>query len=319
MNAEELQKQKQALVRWKGEGTFMGSTTVAELMKGSEQSVLKKRKEMLNRTSDHRRWYSISNKAGDVAEVRIYDEIGWFGITAEDFVKDLDDITASKMTVAINCPGGDVFDGIAIYNALRTHPAEVTTRVDSLAASIASVIAQAGDERIILTGGQMMIHDAWGLAMGNADDMREMADLLEKQSTNIANIYANRSGKDASHYRELMAKESWFDDEESVTEGLADEVVDPSKAKNLAKRTLNDELEETMAVISSQIESAERVAAHRAEKDKPLSAVNRASLDELRENTERLQRVLAESVDPASLDGDVVSLDAALAQLLVDV
>src|SRR5690606_20686326 len=134
---------------------------------------------------------------GDEAVVRVYDEIWDLGINAQDFVSDLDDITAPKMRVEINSPGGDVWSGIAIYNALRMHPASVTTRVDGIAASIASVIAQAGDTRIMLGGSQMMVHNAWGLTVGNRLDHAEMADVLEHQDGLIASIYATASGKDA--------------------------------------------------------------------------------------------------------------------------
>ena len=259
------------------------------------QKPLEKRRQMLNKLSDHRRWYDIKNKAGEVAEVRIYDEISIFGVTAEDFVGELDDISAPEMVVAINCPGGDVFDGIAIYNALRAHPAKVTTRVDSIAASAASVIVQAGDHRIMLSAAQQMIHDAWGFAMGNAEDMAEMADLLNRQSEVIVGIYAERTGKEKAHFRGLMKAETWFTDEESIAEGLADEVVNPSKAEKTAARatrTLNDEIKETVDAVSATLESAEKVAAIRAEKDKPLSEGNKSSLDELDGLLERTKALL---------------------------
>ena len=104
--------------------------------------------------------YTIQNAAGEEAVVRIYDEIWWLGVNAQDLTRELDAITAPSIRVEINSPGGDVFDGIAIYNALRNHPAHVTTRVDGLAASIASVIAQAGDKRLIQPAAQLMIHNA---------------------------------------------------------------------------------------------------------------------------------------------------------------
>lgn len=261
---------------------------------------LETRREVLNRVAAKRRWYDIANKDGDVAEIRIYDEISWWGLTAEDFARELDDITADEIVVKINSPGGDVFDGIAIYNALRAHPAKITTRVDGIAASIASVIAQAGDHRIMLSASQMMIHDAWGLAIGNAGDMREMADLLDRQSDNIAGIYAARGTGDSDHYRALMAKETFLTDAEAVAEGLADEVIDPSSTEKsdaatsarLAKKTLSDEVTEAMDVVSKTLESAQRVAALRAEKGKDLSQVNRASLDELESHMEQLRALL---------------------------
>jgi ATP-dependent protease ClpP protease subunit len=261
------------------------------------------------------RWYDISNQDGDVAEIRIYDEIHWlWGISAEDFARELDGITAPEILVMINSPGGDVFDGIAIYNALRAHPAKVTTRVDGVAASIASVIAQAGDQRVMLTGSQMMIHEAWGITIGTSTDMRAYADLLDRQNENIAGIYARRASKEQSYFLELMKDDKWFNDQETVDEGLADEVVDlpPNAATakvrpatNNGTKTLNDEVTEAADVVSKTIESARRVAALRAEKGKELSQVNRDSLDELEKSIEQLQSLLAnaaQSEDEADED-----------------
>ena len=171
--------------------------------------------------------YTIHN-AGDTAVVRIYDEIWALGVNAQDLVAELDGITAPNMRVEINSPGGDVWDGIAIYNALRTHPAKVTTRVDGIAASIASVIAQAGDHRIMLGGSQMMIHNAWGMTVGDHTDHATMSDLLAHQDGIIAGIYASRSGKSQDHFRALMDAETWLTATETVDAGLADEVIDPS-------------------------------------------------------------------------------------------
>jgi ATP-dependent Clp endopeptidase proteolytic subunit ClpP len=177
-------------------------------------------------------WYRISNKADDVApEVFIYGEVGWDGVTADDLIRDLAAIDADALTVRINSPGGSVFGGVAIYNALRTHPAEVTVLVDSIAASVASVIAQAGDVRKMVQHSQMMIHEAQGIAIGAGSEIREYADLLDKQSDLISQIYADRSGKSAGVFRALMKAESWFTADEAVAEGLADDVLVPKKAE----------------------------------------------------------------------------------------
>ncbi len=177
-------------------------------------------------------WYRFDNREDDdAATLHIYDEIGWFGTTAGEFVDQLGELDVTKLDVRINSMGGDVFDGIAIYNALRVFEAEVTTFVDSAALSIASVIAQAGDRRVMLSGSQMMIHEAWGLAIGNAVDLRDYADLLDKQTDNIAAIYAEAAGGSgkAKHFRALMAGEKWLSAAEAVDEGLADEVLTPPK------------------------------------------------------------------------------------------
>lgn len=183
------------------------------------------------------RWFDIKNAdgaAGDTAVVRIYDYIDPWGVSAEGFAAELDTITASKIEVQINSPGGSVWDGIAIFNSLRAHPAHITTRVDGMAASAASVIVQAGDHRVMMHAGQMMIHDAWGMFVGSADEMRTFADVLDQQSSIIAGIYAQRAGGDrtADTFRELMLAETWLTDQGAVDLGLADEVLTPAPAKD---------------------------------------------------------------------------------------
>jgi ClpP class serine protease len=123
-----------------------------------------------------------------------------------------------------------VFDGLAIYNALRSHPAQVTVTVDGLAASIASVIAMAGDRVVMNRGAMMMIHDASSLSVGNAQEMRATADLLDKASDNIASIYADRAGGTPEEWRGQMRAETWYLAAEAVDVGLADEAVtDPEE------------------------------------------------------------------------------------------
>lgn len=177
------------------------------------------------------KWYEIQNADTATAVVRIYGEIGYWGVTADQFASDLGSLSAETIEVQINSPGGEVFDGIAIYNTLRTHPSRVVTRVDGIAASVASVIAQAGDHRIMVESSQMMIHEAWGVAVGPAADMRAFADLLDAQSDVIAGIYASRSGGKAEDFRELLAAETWLTDQAAVDLGLADEVLVPSSAQ----------------------------------------------------------------------------------------
>lgn len=175
--------------------------------------------------------------ADDEAVLRIYDEISWFGITAMDVLGELDKVTAPAIRVELNSPGGDVFDGIAIHNALRAHPAHVTVSVDGIAASIASVIAQAGDTRVMQPASQMMIHNARGLVIGDKDDHRDMVDLLEQQDGIIAGIYAARSGGDVDEFRSLMNDETWLTDQGAVDLGLADSVASFGDPKPAATAT----------------------------------------------------------------------------------
>lgn len=175
-------------------------------------------------------WYRIENKTATHASVMIYEEIGYYGVSANDFVREIGALQVDTMDVLINSPGGDVWDGLAIYNALKSHPATVTTKVDGIAASAASFIFQAGDVREIARNGQVMIHDAAGMCIGNASDMQKMMDLLDKASNNIADIYAQSSGIPADKWRAAMLAETWYSGSEAVASGLADLVTgeDPS-------------------------------------------------------------------------------------------
>src|SRR3990167_5415203 len=176
------------------------------------------------RPNGQRGWYSIKNLSEAEAEILIYDYIGYGGMTADDFIHDLGTIKASAITLRVNSPGGDVFDGIAIFNAIQRHKAEVTAFVDGIAASAASFIVMAADPVVMSPHSQMMIHDAHGLCMGPADDMRKMADVLDQSSDNIASIYAERAGGDVADWRERMKDEMWLSDKEAVRLGLADRV-----------------------------------------------------------------------------------------------
>ena len=179
-------------------------------------------------------WYKIRNDAGSPAQLLIYDEISWWGISAQMLVDQLA-LLKGDLEVHLNSPGGDVFDGIAIMNALKQHDGQVTIMVDGLAASVASVIAMAAapGQLVMCPGSMMMIHDAWGMSIGNAADMREMADLLDQASGNIADLYAARSGKPADGWRTAMAAETWYKAQDAVDAGLADRIrqaADPAAA-----------------------------------------------------------------------------------------
>lgn len=174
-------------------------------------------------------WYRIQNKAGEKAALYIYDEIGYWGDTASDLVEALKGVDSDTLEVHVNSPGGDIFDGLAIYQALKDHRARITVKVDGLAASIASVIAMAGDEVIMAPKASMMIHDGWTMAVGNAADLRKTADLLDKQSGIIASVYADRSNRDANYWRDAMREETWYSADEAVDAGLADQVEGKEK------------------------------------------------------------------------------------------
>lgn len=164
------------------------------------------------------------------AEVLIYDPIGadWFGngVTAKRFRDDLEAMgDVAEITVRINSPGGEVFDGLSIYNTLKEHPAKVTVHVDGLAASIASVIAMAGDRIVMGEGAMFMVHSPWTVAMGNADNMRATADMLDKVEVGLVDAYVSRTGKTRAAVQKWMEGETWFTRDEAVAAGLATEIA----------------------------------------------------------------------------------------------
>lgn len=175
-------------------------------------------------------WYRITAKATNgrsSAKVYIYDAIGgWFGVAASDFIREINDLDVDEIELHLNSPGGSAFDGVAIYNALRQHDADITVIVDGLAASAASAIAMAGDTIVMGSGSMMMIHDGDTIAWGNADDLREVADILDKLSDSYAGIYAKKAGGSPADWRTVMKAETWYTAQEAVDAGLADQVDD---------------------------------------------------------------------------------------------
>lgn len=174
--------------------------------------------------------YRILNATADEAEVRIYEEIAWYAINAEEFARELATITAPVINLRINSPGGSVFDGLAIYQTLRAHSARIVTHIDGLAASIASVIALAGDEIRIAAGAFVMIHNPWSIVMGDAAVMRQEADVLEKVAASLAGMYAARTRESAEAMQELMDAETWWNAEEAIAAGYADSIADDKPA-----------------------------------------------------------------------------------------
>lgn len=168
-------------------------------------------------------WYKIVDKTEHApTQLLIYDEIGYFGVNSSDLISDLAPLTG-ELEVHINSPGGDVFDGIAIYNYLKNR-GQVSCIVDSLAASAASFIAQAASpgKLLMAKNATMMIHDGFTAAIGNAEDMRKAADFLDQASDNIASIYAERTRTPAETWREAMRTETWYTAREAVDVRLAD-------------------------------------------------------------------------------------------------
>ena len=179
--------------------------------------------------------WRINRTSDQTAEVFLYGDIGgWLdGIGAEDFARELASIDAENIDVRLNSGGGSVFEGQAIYNALYRHNAKVNIHIDGLAASIASVIAMAGDTINITEGSHIMIHKPWSMAIGDAESMRKEAEVLDSLESGIVDIYAARTNKSREQLESWIAAETWFKGQDAVDAGFADAVI-PAKRKNNA-------------------------------------------------------------------------------------
>lgn len=166
----------------------------------------------------------IKNLSESKAELFVYGEIGW-ETDAYAIAREVSSLDVSELSVRIHSPGGDVYDGLAIMNALKAHPAHVTAVVEGLAASAASFIAVGGADRVVMRpGSELMIHDAMTIALGSAEDLGKAVGDLDRVSNTLAEIYAAKAGTPADMWREAMRAETWFTADEAVEAGLADEV-----------------------------------------------------------------------------------------------
>lgn len=176
-------------------------------------------------------WYTIRAAARGEAEVMLYDDIGAWGISARQFARDLAALgDVSQINLRIHSGGGDVMDGTAMYNILRGHSARVVVYIDGMAASMASVVAMAGDVIYMPANATMMVHKPWGGQVGDADDMRDYADLLDKVEGTLIQAYARKTGKTPEDIAAMLKKTTWMDGNEAVAAGFADQVLEPLKA-----------------------------------------------------------------------------------------
>ncbi len=173
---------------------------------------------------------AAAGNAEEDRSISIYDVIGYDywtgeGVTARRVAAALRTMGAGPVTVNINSPGGDMFEGLAIYNLLREHKGDVTVKVLGVAASAASIIAMAGDTVQIARAAFFMVHNSWVIAAGNRNDLREIADWLEPFDAAMADIYVARTGADAKAIGKLMDAESWIGGSAAVEQGFADELL----------------------------------------------------------------------------------------------
>jgi ATP-dependent protease ClpP protease subunit len=185
------------------------------------------------------RWHSGVRAASEQdadRTISIYDAIGYDywtgeGVTAKRIAGALRGMGAGPVTVNVNSPGGDMFEGLAIYNLLREHDGEVTVKVLGLAASAASIIAMAGDKVQIARSGFLMIHNSWVMAVGNRHDLVEVAEMLKSFDDAMASIYAARTGQEVKAMAKLMDAEAWIGGQAAIDDGFADDFLPSDQVK----------------------------------------------------------------------------------------
>ena len=197
-------------------------------------------------------WYDIQSKVSDkVADVYIFDEIGAFGMNAQSFIDEIKGFKDSPLNLHINCVGGDVFEGMAIYNILKKRTAETTVYIEGIAASMGSVIALAADKVVMAENSLFMIHNAWGGAMGESKELKKTANLLEKISNEIADIYIKKTNLPYDKVKEMMDEETWLNADEALELGFIDSISDAikvaakydvSKFKNITNEEIKSKL-----------------------------------------------------------------------------
>lgn len=198
-------------------------------------------------------WFEMKENGDNSADIYLYDEIGkdWvddMGTSSKEFVAALAELSGTELiTVHINSPGGSVFDGVAIYNALENHPAAIEVAIDGIAASIASVIAMAGDTITISKGAMVMVHNPAHFLCGrfDSDEMKKHMTSLGKIATSMSSIYQERTGKSAEVINKYMDDETWFTAEQAVEAGFADSV---GKEKKITAALTRDQVTAAQAI-----------------------------------------------------------------------
>lgn len=174
----------------------------------------------------------------EIGMIQMYGEIGSYieeGISNRDIIEILAEMQGQDITIALKSDGGDVFEGLSIYNQLAHYEGKVTIVVDALAASIASVIAMAADDIAIHQNSMLMIHNPWTVALGDAKEFRGVADLLDRVADDIAEIYSRRSGRKKEHYLQIMENDHYYSAQEALDSGLVDRIIEAGTYKKPKK------------------------------------------------------------------------------------
>lgn len=228
--------------------------------------------------------FALRGEGTDTLELDIYGQVGesfWYGGVSAQYVRQVlkQNSSAKNIKVRINSPGGDVIDGFAIYNLLKEHSAKVSVSIDALAASMASVIALAGDTISIAANAFYMIHNPWGVGMGESTDLRSLADLLDKMRDNIADVYVARSGLKRDEVLSMMDAETWLTGEEAKAKGFVDSVVEnkPGKQATTKRAAMAFAMADSFANVPAELREA--VESQRSQQRKAIDGENGGSYD----------------------------------------
>ncbi|NGK53892.1 Clp protease ClpP [Escherichia coli] len=250
-------------------------------------------------------WFRMKAGHKSDADIYIYDEIGFWGVTAKQFVSDLNALgNITHINLHINSPGGDVFEGIAIFNALKNHGASITVYVDGVAASMASVIAMVGDPVIMPENAFMMIHKPWGVSGGDADDMRDYADLLDKVESVLLPAYAQKTGKTTDEIAAMLADETWMSGAECLAHGFADQVTPEVKAMACIQSKRTEEFKKMPESIRNMIIPPRNSAQREPEKQNTASRTQVQITDQVAPTAPTAN---APSADEASIRAQVLA------------
>tara|TARA_R110000824_G_scaffold144529_2_gene312492 strand:+ start:546 stop:1538 length:993 start_codon:yes stop_codon:yes gene_type:complete len=278
-------------------------------------------------------WYNIKNVAeSNITEVMIYDEIGMYGVDAKSFIDDVKNLPKdTSVLLRINSPGGSVIDGLAIYDAVSRLPQKVTSRIEGIAASMASVIALAADEVIMSENSLYMIHNVWGGEVGDSDDLRKAADLMDKMGERLVNIYVSKSGQTEEQIRSWMDEETWFNSSEAVEAGFVNLVEAPIKMaakfdinkydyknKSIVENLFNNQNKENQ--MEKEFENLKSFISEMFNKTTEAKEVKILDNEEVSEKMSAIEESIEESNKAVvELNGSIVEKDGYIATLEAEI
>jgi len=274
-------------------------------------------------------WYNIKNVAeSNTTEVMIYDEIGLYGVDAKSFIEEIKMIpNDTSVLLRINSPGGSVVDGLAIYDAVNRMPQKVTSRIEGIAASMASVVALAADEVIMSENSLYMIHNVWGGEVGESGDLRKAADLMDKMSNRLVSIYMSKTGKSEDQIRSWMNEETWFDSSEAVEAGFINFIEEPIlmaanfdidkynyKNNNLVNNLFNNQKQENQ--MEKEFENLKTFISEMFNKATEAKEVKILDNEEVSNKMSAIEESIEESAKAiVELNGSIVEKDGYIATL----